>query len=78
VAIETCHQAGTRENNCFKALKSINYFTNDADIDYWELYDIQADPNELNNIYGKPGTQKIEKELKKLLANYRKDLKVDE
>ena len=32
-------------------------------------------PNELNNIYGKPGTQKIEKELKKLLANYRKDLK---
>lgn len=71
-------QPGTRENNCFKALKSINYFTNDADIDYWELYDIQADPNELNNIYGKPGTQKIEKELKKLLANYRKDLKVDE
>ncbi len=58
--------------------KSINYFTNDADIDYWELYDIQADPNELNNIYGKPGTQKIEKELKKLLANYRKNLKVDE
>ena len=71
-------QPGTRENNCFKALKSINYFTNDADIDYWELYDIQTDPNELNNIYGKPGTQKIEKELKKLLAKYRKDLKVDE
>ena len=45
-------QPGARENNCFKALKSINYFTNDADIDYWELYDIQADPNELHNIYG--------------------------
>ena len=71
-------QPGTRENNCFNALKSINYFTNDADIDYWELYDIQADPNEQHNIYGKPGTQKIEKELKKLLANYRKNLKVDE
>ena len=60
------------------ALKSINYFTDDADIDYWELYDIKNDPNELHNIYGKPGTQKIEKELKKLLANYRKNLKVDE
>ena len=71
-------QPGTRENNCFNALKSINYFTNDADIDYWELYDIKNDPNELHNIYGKPGTQKIEKELKKLLANYRKNLKVDE
>ena len=71
-------QPGTRENNCFNALKSINYFTDDADIDYWELYDIKSDPNELHNIYGKPGTQKIEKELKKLLANYRKNLKVDE
>lgn len=69
-------QPGTRENNCFNALKSINYFTDDADIDYWELYDIKSDPNELHNIYGKPGTQKIEKELKKLLANYRKNLKL--
>ena len=34
--------------------------TDDADIDYWELYDIKSDPNELHNIYGKPGTQKIE------------------
>ena len=71
-------QPGTRENNCFNALKSINYFNDDADIDYWELYDIKSDPNELHNIYVKPGTQKIEKELKKLLANYRKNLKVDE
>ena len=29
----------------FNALKSINYFTDDADIDYWELYDIKSDPN---------------------------------
>ena len=71
-------QPGTSENWCFEYLKSINYITNDADIDYYELYDIQVDPNELHNLYGKPGMQKVEKEMKKLLATYRRNLKVDE
>ena len=71
-------QPGTSENWCFEYLKSINYITDDADIDYYELYDIQVDPNELHNLYGKPGMQKIEKEMKKLLATYRRNLKVDE
>ncbi len=71
-------QPGTAEYNCFQYLKSINYISDDPDVDYYELYDIKADPNELNNIYGKPGTQKIEKDLKKLLATYRKNLQVDE
>lgn len=43
-----------------------------------ELYDLKTDPYELHNLYGQPGTEKVEKELKKLLANYRKNLKVDE
>ena len=68
----------TLENWCFEYLKSINYITDDADIDYYELYDIQVDPNELHNLYGKPGMQKVEKEMKKLLATYRRNLKVDE
>lgn len=71
-------QPGTSENWCFEYLKSINYITDDADIDYYELYDIQIDPNELHNLYGKPGMQKVEKEMKKLLATYRRNLKVDE
>ncbi len=71
-------QPGTSENWCFEYLKSINYITNDADINYYELYDIQVDPNELHNLYGKPGMQKVEKEMKKLLATYRRNLKVDE
>ena len=71
-------QPGTSENWCFEYLKSINYITDDADIDYYELYDIQVDPNELHNLYGKPGMQKVEKEMKKLLATYRRNLKVDE
>ena len=37
------------------------------DIDEWELYDLKNDPKEMNNIYGKKGTEKITKELKKQL-----------
>lgn len=71
-------QQGTREYNGYKYLKSIGYFTDDADVDYYELYDITADPNELHNIYDQPEMQKVVKELKKLLADYRKRLNVDE
>ncbi|MFY9117789.1 MAG: sulfatase/phosphatase domain-containing protein, partial [Dysgonamonadaceae bacterium] len=34
------------------------------DIDCWELYDLQTDPNEMHNLYGKDGYEKITKELK--------------
>ena len=44
------------------------------DIDAWELYDLKRDPNQMNNIYGKPGTEKITRklklELKKLQEQY--------
>ena len=69
---------GTSEYYTYQALKRINYFRDDADIDYYELYDLQADPDELNNIYGKPGTEKVTKQLLKRLGEYRKELKVDE
>lgn len=41
------------------------HFYNDND--QWELYDLQADPREMHNIYGQPGTEKVTKELKKEL-----------
>ena len=69
---------GTRENRVFNWLSSGNYFQNDGPVDYYELYDLQADPTELNNIYGKPGTEKITRQLMKTLVNYRKTLSVDE
>ena len=69
---------GTSEYYTYQSLKKINYFRDDADIDYYELYDLQADPDELNNIYGKPGTEKVTKQLLKRLREYRKELKVDE
>ena len=71
-------QAGTRENNSFKSMFSSGYITNDPDIDYYELYDLQADPHELNNIYGKPGTERITRKLMRQLRKYREQLQVRE
>lgn len=34
---------------------------------HWELFDLQVDPNEMNNIYGQPETEQITKELKQEL-----------
>lgn len=43
------------------------------DIDVWELYDLQEDPQQLNNIYGKPGTEKLTKRLKKRLVKLQQE-----
>lgn len=37
------------------------------DIDRWELYDLQEDPSEMNNLYGKPGTEEVTAGLKRRL-----------
>lgn len=36
-------------------------------IDKWELYDLEKDPNELNNVYGKPAYAKVQNDLIKEL-----------
>lgn len=45
------------------------------DIDSWELYDLQEDPKEMNNLYGKEGyeqiTEDMMKELRNLQAQYK-------
>ena len=70
---------GTREYGTMKGLESIGYFEpKDEAVDYCELYDLQADPHEQNNIFGKPGTEKITKQLLRELDKYRKTLAVDE
>ncbi|MEG1905544.1 MAG: DUF4976 domain-containing protein, partial [Bacteroidales bacterium] len=44
------------------------------DIDTWELYDLQADPSEMNNLYGNPQydavTAELKEELEKLQQQY--------
>ena len=69
---------GTRENGSYRWMRNSGYITNDPDIDYFELYDLQADPHELNNIYGQPGTERITRRLMRLLNGYRKKLQVTE
>ena len=44
---------------------SLMHFYND--INTWELYDLKNDPSQMHNIYGKPGTEKLTRELKKQL-----------
>ena len=38
------------------------------DIDEWELYDLNSDPQELHNLYGQPGTEKVTQRLMKELV----------
>ena len=69
----------TTEHRILQMLRKLDYTRDsDPDIDSWELYDLKADPNEVNNIFGQPGTEKITKDLKSMLNKYRKDLKVKE
>ena len=42
------------------------------DIDIWELYDLQSDPMEMNNLFGKKGYEEITKELKTELGRLEK------
>ena len=72
-------QPGTREHGCMTYLTSLGYFEpKDSAVNYNELYDLQADPHELNNLYSKPGYEKISKQLQKQLTDYRKSIGVDE
>ena len=52
--------------------KLIHYY---YDIDVWEMFDLEKDPNELNNIYGKPEykdvQEKLNKRLKELQIEYK-------
>ena len=37
------------------------------DVDSWELYDLKNDPEQMHNLYGQPGTEKLTRKLKKEL-----------
>ena len=47
-----CRHYGVRDDR----YKLIHFYN---DVDEWELYDLQEDPTEMHNIYGKPGTEDI-------------------
>ncbi len=45
------------------------------DVDEWELYDLEADQEEMNNVYGQEGyeeiTAELKEEMKKLQEKYK-------
>ena len=43
------------------------------DIDVWELFDLQEDPSEMHNIYGKPGMEKVTEQMKKELVKLQEE-----
>ena len=45
------------------------------DIDEWEMYDLKADPREMNNVFGKPEYAEKQKELMQLLQETQKQYK---
>ena len=53
-----------------KRYKLIHFY---YDIDVWELYDLQEDPNELKNLFYSDDHQNIVKKLKTELYNLKKE-----
>lgn len=49
--------------------KLIHFYYN---MDEWELYDLEKDPMEMNNLYGKRGYEKVTKNMKKELVKLQK------
>jgi hypothetical protein len=48
------------------------------DLDRWELFDIQTDPQEMNNLFGKKGYEKLTTDLQAELKRLRKEYKEPE
>ena len=51
-------------------------------MDEWELYDLETDPNEMNNLYANSNyntlIKKLKKRLKKLQRQYKDDMTLEE
>ncbi|MEM9143671.1 MAG: sulfatase-like hydrolase/transferase, partial [Bacteroidota bacterium] len=54
----------------FTTKRPLEYWTPPA----WELYDLKNDPFEMNNLYGKPGYEKVTADLKNKLKQLRENL----
>jgi len=48
----------------------------EPEFDYWELFDLQKDPQELKNVYGRSEYEPVKKDLEHELARLRNELKV--
>jgi len=53
--------------------KLIHYYGED---DFWELFDLKFDPQEMKNLYGQTGYHELEEELKVALDSLRQNYQV--
>ena len=56
--------------------KLVHFYT--PDVDYWEQFDLQKDPQEMRSVYGQPEYAATQKELHAELKRLRTELKVPE
>ncbi len=71
----TPHRIGPHRGVRTRTHKLIHYY---AEGDYWELFDLEKDPNELRNLYGAPGTERLTEELKGELARLREQYRSED
>jgi arylsulfatase A-like enzyme len=70
----TPHRVGPHRGVRTATHKLIEYY---SDPIYWELFDLTRDPQELRNLYGTPGTERLTAELKAELSRLRKEFRDD-
>jgi arylsulfatase A-like enzyme len=67
----TAHRVGPHRGVRTDRYKLIEFF---SEGDYWELFDLEEDPHELNNIYGRleyaEVTAELQGELRRLRSEY--------
>lgn len=68
----TPHRIGPHRGVRTESHKLIHYY---AEGDYWELFDLRTDPNELNNLYGKSEAAAVQAELTAELARLKQQYK---
>ncbi len=66
----TAHRVGPHRGVRTDRHKLIEFF---SEGDYWELFDLEKDPHELNNVHGKPEYAEIAEQLKRELTSLRKE-----
>ncbi len=66
----TPHRVGPHRGVKMERYKLIEYY---SEGDYWELFDLEEDPNELKNVYGEPAYVEVESELKSELQRLRNE-----
>ena len=70
--VDQVHNVHKHEGVTNGRAKLIHYYP----IDEWEMFDLEKDPHELTNVYGRPEYAELQKRLQAELARLRTQLEV--